>query len=514
MNPKCTVFSWNVRGLNDHAKRDSVRHTILSTNASIVCLQETKISSWSNVVLKETVGAKLANQSFQLPSLGASGGIRIAADPDFFDMTLLPSSAAYSLSVRISSRLEDEVWDLTGVYGPQLENEKMIFLSELRYIQSIVRPEWILLGDFNMIRRAREKNKGSINRRVMRQFNNTIDDLHLLEFELTDRAFTWSNEQMSPTMTRIDRIFATTEWHDLFPSADIHSMCTMTSDHCPLLLRSHSSGTFYQGFRFESFWPQIDGFNEVVHQAWNSTVTTDDAILRLHVKMVRTAKALMAWRRNTVGNFKVKMAIIQITLTLLDKAQENRQLSSEELDFRRTLKSKILDITSAHRARARQHSRLTWMRLGDANTKFFHLTANNRRQKNLIRSLFKDGTLLTSQEDKLMEVQRHFDQMLGTTGTRSSAVHWDHLGYAPFELSELDNSIDDSEIKDVVMGLHSKKAPGPDGFIGLFYKSCFELIKYDLSMAIKDFFLHRWSMKQTSSSYQRGKMRTELRGLS
>ena len=131
------------------------------------------------------------------------------------------------------------------------------------------------------------------------------------------------------------------------------------------------------------------------------------------------------------------------------------------------------------------------MRLGDANTKFFHLTANNRRRKNLIRSLFKDGTLLTSQEDKLMEVQRHFDQILGTTGSRSSAVHWDHLGYAPFELSELDNSIDDSEIKDVVMGLHSEKAPGPDGFIGLFYKNCFELIKYDLSMAIKDFFLHR-----------------------
>jgi hypothetical protein len=231
--------------------------------------------------------------------------------------------------------------------------KKMIFLSELRYIQSMVRPEWILLGDFNMIRRAREKNKGSINRRVMRQFNNTIDDLHLLELELTDRAFTWSNEQMSPTMTRIDRFFATTEWHDLFPSADIHSMCTMTSDHCPLLLQSHSSGTFYQGFRFESFWPQIEGFNEVVHQAWNSTVNTDDAILRLHVRMARTAKALMAWRRNTVGNFKVKMAIIQITLTLLDKAQENRQLSSEELDFRRTLKSKILDITSAQRARAR-----------------------------------------------------------------------------------------------------------------------------------------------------------------
>jgi exonuclease III len=483
-------FSWNVWGLNDHAKRESVRHTILSTGASIVCLQETKISSWSNVLLKETVGAKLANQTFHLPSLGASGGILIAADSDYFDMVLLPCSSAYSLSVRINSRLVDEVWDLMGVYLPQLDNEKMIFLSELRNIQTMVRPEWVLLGEFNMIRRAREKNKGSINRRVMRQFNSIIDDLYLLELDLTDRAFTWSNEQVDPTMTRIDRFFATTEWHDLYPSADLHSMCTMTSDHCPLLMQGHSSVNFYRGFRFESFWPQIEGFNEVVHQAWNSTVNTDDAILRLHVKMTCSAKALLAWRRNTVGNFKVQMAIIQIILTLLEKAQEIRQLSSEELEFRRTLKIKILDIASAQRSCARQHSRLTWMRLGDANTKFFHLAANNRRRKNLIRSLIRDGTLLTSQEDKMNEVQHHFGQVLGTTG-RSSAVHWDHLGYAPFELSELDNLIDDSEIKDVVMGLQYEKAPGLDGFIGLFYKCCFELIKNDLSMAINDFFQHR-----------------------
>jgi hypothetical protein len=87
--------------------------------------------------------------------------------------------------------------------------------------------------------------------------NNTIGDMHLLELELTDRAFTWSNEQLNTTMTKIDRFFATTEWHDQFPSADLHSMCTMTSDHCPLLMQSHSSVTFYQWFRFESFWPQI-----------------------------------------------------------------------------------------------------------------------------------------------------------------------------------------------------------------------------------------------------------------
>jgi hypothetical protein len=105
-------------------------------------------------------------------------------------MVIIPCASVYSILVRIRSRLVDEVWDLTGVYDPQHDNEKTVFLSELRSIQIMMRPEWVLLGDFIMIRRAREKNKGSINRRVMRQFNNTIDDLQLLELDLTNKAFT------------------------------------------------------------------------------------------------------------------------------------------------------------------------------------------------------------------------------------------------------------------------------------------------------------------------------------
>jgi hypothetical protein len=111
-----------------------------------------------------------------------------------------------------------------------------------------MRPEWAILGDFNMIRRARDKNKGSINRRVMSQFNSTIDDLHLLELDLNGRAFTLTNEQDDPTMTRIDRFFATTQWHGLFPTADLLSICTMTSDHCPLIMQGCSPVCFYKGF--------------------------------------------------------------------------------------------------------------------------------------------------------------------------------------------------------------------------------------------------------------------------
>jgi hypothetical protein len=217
--------------------------------------------NWTNELLKETVGSKLANQTLHLPSQGASGGIIIASDADFFDMSLLHCSSPYSISVRITSKLEDEVWDLTGVYGPQQENEKLDFLNELRNIHNLVRSEWMILGDFNMIRRAREKNKGIINRRIMSQFNKTIDDLQLLELDLNGRAFTWSNEQNEPTMTRIDRFLATTKWHQLFPSADLQAIGTMTSDHCPLIMQGRSSFPFFRGFRFgRSSFPFFRGF--------------------------------------------------------------------------------------------------------------------------------------------------------------------------------------------------------------------------------------------------------------
>jgi hypothetical protein len=99
--------------------------------------------------------------------------------------------------------------------------------------------------------------------------------------------------------------------------------------------------------------------------------------------------------------------------------------------------------------------------------------------------------LLTSQEDKLHEAHHHFTEAIGRRGARQRVVRWGNLGYSPFELSDLDFMFNDDEIKNVVMGMRSEKAPGPDGFIGIFYKSCFELIKDALSSAIHDFYHHR-----------------------
>ena len=47
----------NVRGLNDRARRTGVRSVVSTTNASIVCMQETKLDVVSLSIVMETLGA-------------------------------------------------------------------------------------------------------------------------------------------------------------------------------------------------------------------------------------------------------------------------------------------------------------------------------------------------------------------------------------------------------------------------------------------------------------------------
>ena len=80
----CNILCWNVRGLNDGAKRASVQNQIISSGASVVCLQETKVTTWTHTMLVETVGGDMAQNVVFLPSAGASGGILMAASERFF----------------------------------------------------------------------------------------------------------------------------------------------------------------------------------------------------------------------------------------------------------------------------------------------------------------------------------------------------------------------------------------------------------------------------------------------
>jgi endonuclease/exonuclease/phosphatase family metal-dependent hydrolase len=123
----------------------------------------------------------------------------------------------------------------------------------LRQLKQTALPKWLLLGDFNLTYMAQDKSNNRLNHRLMIKFRRTLNHLEVKEVELIGRKFTCTSSQQSPTMTRIDRAFATTEWEEAYIQPIAQSLSSSVSDHCPLLITSFSSPRVQPIFRFETF---------------------------------------------------------------------------------------------------------------------------------------------------------------------------------------------------------------------------------------------------------------------
>jgi hypothetical protein len=97
-----------------------------------------------------------------------------------------------------------------------------------------------------------------------------------------------------------------------------------------------------------------------------------------------------------------------------------------------------LGLLSIQKIKLRQRSRLTWIRLGDANTKLFHARANRRRRKVYIQSLSTDSGTAFTAKDKEDTLLHHFRSLLSTKAHIQLAIDWVSLGYEPTDHSDLD----------------------------------------------------------------------------
>jgi hypothetical protein len=152
------------------------------------------------------------------------------------------------------------------------------------------------------------------------------------------------------------------------------------------------------------------------------------------------------------------------------------------------LKLRLLGLAAIEKSRARQNSRITWMKKGDANTRFFHLMASSRKKKNFIHSLQTDNRVVTSQQAKQEVIFRHFQLHSGTYMPRSCSLNFHELGWEPKHLSHLELPFTEDEVRKVITKAPQEKAPSPDGFIGMFFSSCWDIIKGDLLNAVMQFY--------------------------
>lgn len=62
---------------------------------------------------------------------------------------------------------------------------------------------------------------------------------------------------------------------------------------------------------------------------------------------------------------------------------------------------------------------------------------------------------------------------------RERELNWEALGIQPLDLASLDELFTEDEAFNAIKQMPTNKAPGPDGFMGTFYKACWNIIKHD-----------------------------------
>ena len=206
------------------------------------------------VITADVVNQCLGNKFdgfYYVPVVGTRGGILLA-----WDSTVVSISNRHITANTITGLVtqdETPMWWLTGVYGPQGDADKIEFIQELRDVRDLHAGSWTVVGDFNLLVNLEDKNRVTFNRRMMARFHAFLNRMELKELYPNGRRYTWSNERRNPTMEKIDHIFVTNSWEDIFPRNLLTAMSTTTSDHCPLLVDLDAEFQIGRRFKFESF---------------------------------------------------------------------------------------------------------------------------------------------------------------------------------------------------------------------------------------------------------------------
>uniref|UniRef100_A0A453M2P8 Uncharacterized protein n=1 Tax=Aegilops tauschii subsp. strangulata TaxID=200361 RepID=A0A453M2P8_AEGTS len=77
---------------------------------------------------------------------------------------------------------------------------------------------------------------------------------------------------------------------------------------------------------------------------------------------------------------------------------------------------------------------------------------------------------------------------MATPQHRPTSINWDQLHMPSVQGSGLDNPFTEEEVWAAIKESLAEKTPRPDGFSGVFFRSCWSIIKEDIMQAFQKFY--------------------------
>ncbi|XP_039144849.1 uncharacterized protein LOC120282161 [Dioscorea cayenensis subsp. rotundata] len=422
-------------------------------------------------------GSRLDHFAF-LPAIGSAVGIIVGWNNLLFDGKVL-HVGSFCLSIEFINKANNITWVCTSVYGPNARNLKQSFWNEIRSCQPGGGLPWVICGDFNSIFASFDKSSGVTNREDIRLAQAFLCDLQLMEPPSNGNRFTWTNGQSNPIWVKLDRFLINSHWVTLFPKVLQNYLPRLGSDHVPIRLEVGFHLPSPRSFRFEQAWCLTDNFDMLIREWWSSPNPCGCGAFILAKKITSLRENLKTWAKFEFGSIKLKKLGILHEMDVLDRIRETRSLTPVEINAEVHLRTELGAILKQEETYWKQRARMTWFKEGDENTKFFHLVANGRRNRNFIPWVLRDNVRVEDFEGIGRTFTSFYQNLYGTEQTYRHRINWTTLlgSKGMHNLSNLDAPFTLEEIKVAVFGMRADKAPGPDGFPMLFFQKFWDIVK-------------------------------------
>ncbi|CAA7027574.1 unnamed protein product [Microthlaspi erraticum] len=418
----------------------------------------------------------------QKPPKGRSGGLALYYSSSS-SVTILSSSPRM---IDIEAVIEGVKVFMTFVYGEPVTENRGSFWECLSDMSFHRRGAWLMIGDFNEITGNHEKRGGRRRSDTsFLDFRRMLANCGMIDFPFKGNCLSWVGYRASgKVQCRLDRAVGNEDWHHSFSHTNVEYLHLWGSDHRPVLARimSHEAKV-KRNFRFDKRWLGKDGFKDTVTSGWRSSPSA--GIGNVHGKIQSCRRAISSWKRLNKSNSALQIEAIK---EQLERAQTDDSVPSEEV---MKLKWDLCNALRDEELFWRQKSRVSWLKEGDRNTKFFHATTKQRRARNRITKLKRQDGSWAETEDSIEQTATGYFQNLFSSsrpGNFEEALKYLSTRVTPAMNTALTRAPSNDEIKKAIAEINPDKAPGPDGMTSLFFQRFWEVTAQDIITMVKEFF--------------------------
>ncbi|XP_074352235.1 uncharacterized protein LOC141691391 [Apium graveolens] len=439
------VIGWHCRGVGSSCTVRVLKEMMISHKPDILFLSETL--AVSNKI--EALASKLGfSNFFSVDKQGRGRGLAMFWKHNVVGNVFDSSNNHIDLVVKERNGSE---WRLTGFYGYPERGRRQESWNLIRSLASASTLPWCVLGDFNdLMHNDEKKGRHKHPQNLLNGFRNTIEDCSLIEVDLKGGDFTWEKSKGTTNWVqeRLDRCFASSDWWSRF------SLCTLTifyaivSDHEPIkleLVNTKIPSNQFR-FRFENTWLKESSFHEEVSSFWHNLPP-----MHLLPKLIEVSKYMAKWGREFFHKFR-KEVIRQ--KEIIDSLKNREDDDGVQIYFYE--KDKLGDLLSHEEAYWKQRAKSFWLKDGDTNSKYFHVTTSSRKKLKFLACLKNEkGSLVTNHVDMCILLKNYFTKVFTEDGGGPvSTISDSELRITSDQNSKLTEDLSFTEFTQAVKTMH------------------------------------------------------------